>query len=121
MSWVTITSDRSRSRLSFPSRSTTSCAVSLSRSPVGSSAQMIAGSFTSARAIVTLALATGELLWTVPAVFGEAHEPECLGRPLPCIPLGHTAHQQRELHVLDRGEDGDQVVELEDEAHAAGP
>ena len=57
----------------------------------------------------------------MPAAFGEAHEPECLGRPLPCIPLGHTAHQQRELHVLDRGEDGDQVVELEDEAHAAGP
>ena len=31
----------------------------------------------------------------------------------------HAGDQQRQLDVLDGGEDGQQVVELEDEAHAA--
>jgi hypothetical protein len=53
MSCVTIRNVSPRSRFSLRISSTISSAFSLSRSPVGSSAQTIAGSLTSARAIVT--------------------------------------------------------------------
>ena len=59
-----------------------SWAFSLSRSPVGSSAHTIAGSFTSARAIVhALALAAGELLRDVRRPLAEADHLERGHRP----------------------------------------
>jgi hypothetical protein len=81
---------------------TISSAFSLSRSPVGSSAQTIAGSFTSARAIA---------------------EPDHLQRRqrLTARLLGGNARdEQRQFDVLHGAENRNQVVELEHEPHPAG-
>src|SRR3972149_420449 len=78
-------------------RSMISSAFFESRSPVGSSPQTMAG-----------ALATPR------GGGGGGHRPP--GRRLG----GGAADQEGQLHVLDGAEDRQQVVELEDEAHAAG-
>ena len=109
------------SSLSRRIRATISSAFSLSRSPVGSSAQTIAGSLTSERAIVTRwrcrrTARPGTCVGPV----GEPDQLERLERLRAGPPCGRRRDEQRQLDVLDRGQHRHQVVELEDEAHAAG-
>ena len=65
-----------------------------------------------------LALAAGELRRPVRRPVGEVHDVERGHRALRAGLLRrHAGDQQRQLDVLDGGEDRQQVVELEDEAH----
>ena len=118
MSCVTIRNVRPRSRLSRRMSCMISSAFSLSRSPVGSSAQTIAGSLTSARAIVTRWRWPPESssgTWS--AQSARSTSVERLERPAPRLLRADARDEQRQLDVLDRREDRHQVVELEDEAH----
>src|SRR5207244_8825998 len=66
-----------------------------------------------------LLLPAGELLWPVVEARGEADRPERdLRAPAP-LGTGEVREQERQLDVLDRAQDRDQVVELEDEPHVA--
>jgi len=58
------------------------------------------------------------------AVIGPVRQLDCCqgGQGLlPCRSLVHTAHEQRQLHVLHRAQDRQQIVHLEDETHLLGP
>jgi hypothetical protein len=52
---------------------------------------------------------------------GEADAPQKLRRPRPCRAGGDAFRQLRQDHVLERGEFGQEMVELVDEAHDAPP
>ena len=107
-----------RSRLRRRISSTISAAFSESRSPVGSSAQTIAGSFTSERAMVTRWRSPPESSsGTWPRPLREPDQFERGERAAARLARSRRARRERKLDVLDRGQDGDQVVELEDEAH----
>src|SRR5215211_7139870 len=51
----------------------------------------------------------------------ESDHPQDGERPPACHPRSHPGNQKRQLHVLDRREDGDEIVGLEDEAHPLRP
>ena len=119
-SWVTISSVRPRSTLSRRSSAVISSALALSRSPVGSSAHTIAGSLTSARAIVTRWRSPPESSsGTWRRAVGQADQLERLERAPARLGGAHARDEQRQLDVLDRRQDRHQVVVLEDEAHPA--
>jgi ABC-type nitrate/sulfonate/bicarbonate transport system ATPase subunit len=66
-----------------------------------------------------LLLAAGELIRPMSE---PMLQPDCLQRthrPLPSIGGGAATKQERKLHILERIEHGQEVVALEDEAHAA--
>src|SRR5215217_4492344 len=51
----------------------------------------------------------------------ESDHPQDGERPPACLPRSHPGNQKRQLHVLDRREDGDEIVGLEYEAHPLRP
>ena len=120
-SWVTITRVWPAACTSKSSSSTAS-AVWLSRLPVGSSAHTIAGSDTRARAIATRCCSPPDS--SVGRCVGPVAEPDPVEHgegPVASLPGTDAGHEQRQLDVLGRGEDRDEVEALEDEPHAPGP
>ena len=119
-SWVISTIVRP-SRLSSSSRSSTSAVEVESRLPVGSSARIIAGSVTSARAMATRCCWPPESspgLWSARSArptWSSATE-----RPLASLGRCDAAVDQRQLDVAPRREVGEQVELLEHEADEAG-
>ena len=120
MSWVTIRKRETALDVQPSHQLDDLAARSRSRGrPVGSSAQTIAGSLTSERAIVTR--------WRSPP---ESSSGTCDARSASptrssassarrrASPALGPRDEQRQLDVLDRGQHRHQVVELEDEAHA---
>ena len=116
--WVTSTSVRPACRVIRSRSASTASPVASSRLPVGSSARSSRGSWTSARAMATRCCSPPERRsgksW---ARSSEAHLIE-EGAPAARGVAGGAARQLgRELDVLDHGQGGDEVEELEDEAH----
>ena len=74
----------------------------------------------SARDRDTLLLTAGELGWPPVEPVPEPDPCERLARPLPRLGFGDVGEQERQLDVLGRREDRDQVERLEDEAHRLG-
>ncbi len=115
-SWVTMMIVRPWP-LRSPRSPRISSPVRLSRLPVGSSARMMAGSVTRARAMATR--------WRCPpeSWFGSCSmrspRPTVPGRPGRLARVAPPGIEQRQLHVLQRVEPGQQVEGLEDEADAA--
>ena len=106
---------------SSQSRSITAAAISESRLPVGSSAQIEPGpAGERAGDRDALLLAAGELGGRRSSRWPRPTRVERLPRPLARLALGHPGEQERQLDVLGRGEDRDQVERLEDEAHRLG-
>jgi hypothetical protein len=66
-------------------------------------------------------LAAAHLDGMFPGLIREPHHLDGVLRPLAGLLQFLPDDQQRKLDVLDRGEDRDQVVGLEDEAHLLGP
>ena len=103
-SWVTMRKLKPCSTLSRRMSSTISAAFSLSRSPVGSSAQTMAGSLTSARAIVTR--------WRSPP---ESSSGRCEARAArPTRPRASSA-RRRALEALDLVGIADRAEHVPDE------
>ena len=99
----------------------TSVADLVSRLPVGSSAQMMAGWLASARAMVTR--------WRSPPESSAGRCSDRSASPTWVRPRrarcrasrGRAAEQEGQFDVLHRSDDGEQVEGLEHEAHASGP
>ena len=119
MSWVTIRNVSPRSRFSRRIRSMISCgvlAVEVAGRLVGPDDRRVVHE--RARDRDALALTARELVRDVVAALAEPDELERLHARAAGF-LGRDARdQQRQLDVLDGGEHRQQVVELEDEAHA---
>src|SRR5512139_1666545 len=68
-----------------------------------------------------LLLAAGELVRAVLRAQSEAHCLQHVEAALSCLTRGGAGEQERQLDVLHRVEDGDQVERLEDKAHGPRP
>jgi acyl-CoA thioesterase-1 len=66
-----------------------------------------------------LFLAAGKLAGEVVHAVGQANDAERGFHVLAPLGLGELGQQERQLHVLERGEHRNQVVHLEDEPHVA--
>ncbi len=119
-SCVTITTVNPRRAFKSRIKPMISSAVAESSAPVGSSAQTMAGSLTSARAIVTRCRCPPDSSAGRCAAHAASPTVSSAARAASAPPSGAPRDQQRQFHVLHRGEDRQQVVDLEDEAHAAG-
>ena len=108
------------SRLSSSMSSNTPRALRPSRLPVGSSASTsLRARHERARDRGALPLAARQLRRPVREPRAEPDAFERSARPLPRFSRRHAPHEQRHRHVLERGELGQQMMELVDEAERA--
>src|SRR5215208_5926693 len=68
-----------------------------------------------------LLLATAHFVRAFVHLVPESDHPQDGERPPACLPRSHPGNKKRQLHVLDRREDGDEIVGLEYEAHPLRP
>ena len=68
----------------------------------------------------TLFLSTGEFGGTVVGSVGEPHEVKGDFNPPPALTAGERLQEEGKFDILVSGEDGDEVIELEDVAHLEG-
>ena len=96
--------------------------VSVSKAPVGSSARMMSGSLTMARAMATRCIWPPDIsLGALAQLAAQAHLFQGFLGPAAALPLGHAGEGQGQFHVLQHRLVGDQVVALEDKADGVVP
>ena len=119
VSWVTSTSVVPASRFSSNISAITVSPVAKSRLPVGSSASSSAGLTTKARASATRCCSPpGEHPRIVAQPLAQADPPQHLGGQRPRV--GSALQLERQHHVLQRVQVGEQLEALEDEADLLG-
>src|SRR5512139_309479 len=67
-----------------------------------------------------LLLASGELTGMVIHAIREVDQPQHRPHMVPALPTGEVGQNERQLYVLEGGEDRDQIIELEDEPDMRG-